>query len=192
MGAMESKSKELLRRNSSASSFARSSYASPDYRINSPKYATNRLGNSNHQQHRLGYGSVNSNEGPFINRKVSLDHTMLLPPSSSSKGGDIYTAESSSSLQSSSFLLPNELDPPSLSQWFIPALICAFAYALYNIFIKKGSESIHPILGGVVLQCVAASIGSILCLTLTFGPAQEEMFYDGPGLFYALLAGAAV
>jgi hypothetical protein len=32
--------------------------------------------------------------------------------------------------------------------------------ALYNIFIKLGSYSIHPVLGGVVLQFVAALLGS--------------------------------
>ena len=34
--------------------------------------------------------------------------------------------------------------------WIIIALICASAYAFYNIFIKKGSASISPILGGKV------------------------------------------
>lgn len=37
-------------------------------------------------------------------------------------------------------------DPPAY--WVIIALICASAYAFYNIFIKKGSASINPILGG--------------------------------------------
>ena len=32
--------------------------------------------------------------------------------------------------------------------WVLLALICASAYAFYNIFIKKGSASISPILGG--------------------------------------------
>jgi transporter family protein len=32
--------------------------------------------------------------------------------------------------------------------WILIALICASAYAFYNIFIKKGSASISPILGG--------------------------------------------
>jgi hypothetical protein len=41
---------------------------------------------------------------------------------------------------------------PPLIKWIFPALLCALSYALYNIFIKKGSYSIHPILGGVILQ----------------------------------------
>lgn len=36
--------------------------------------------------------------------------------------------------------------PPAY--WVVIALICASAYAFYNIFIKKGSASINPILGG--------------------------------------------
>ena len=46
--------------------------------------------------------------------------------------------------------------------WIFPALACAAAYAFYNIFIKKGSFTIHPILGGVVLQFVAALLGTCL------------------------------
>eukprot|EP00934_Nitzschia_sp_Nitz4_P009076 Nitzschia sp. Nitz4//scaffold284_size24204//16206//17156//NITZ4_008418-RA/size24204-processed-gene-0.10-mRNA-1//-1//CDS//3329545694//9066//frame0 len=54
---------------------------------------------------------------------------------------------------------------PPVQVWIVPALCCAMAYALYNIFIKKGSAHIHPILGGVILQLVAAVLG---CVLLTF------------------------
>ena len=81
----------------------------------------------------------------------------------------------------------------SLSHWIIPALLCAMSYALYNIFIKKGSASIHPILGGVILQFVAAIIGLVLLLILTYGPTnEEEMFYDYSGIYYSVLAGISV
>lgn len=93
--------------------------------------------------------------------------------------------------KTSSMFAPSE-EPPELSHWIVPALLCALAYALYNIFIKKGSASIHPILGGVILQFVAAIIGLVLCVFLAYGPTQEEMFYDSNGIFYAVLAGAAV
>ena len=36
--------------------------------------------------------------------------------------------------------------PPAY--WVIIGLACALAYAIYNIFIKKGSASINPVLGG--------------------------------------------
>ena len=80
----------------------------------------------------------------------------------------------------------------SLSHWIVPALLCAMSYALYNIFIKKGSASIHPILGGVILQFVAAIIGLVLLLILTFGPSEETMFYDNSGIYYSVLAGISV
>jgi transporter family protein len=32
--------------------------------------------------------------------------------------------------------------------WVVLALTCALAYAFYNIFIKKGSASMHPVFGG--------------------------------------------
>ncbi|KAG7370266.1 hypothetical protein IV203_028012 [Nitzschia inconspicua] len=50
--------------------------------------------------------------------------------------------------------------------WLLPALVCATAYAFYNLFIKKASSStsapIDPILGGVLLQLVAAIMGASL------------------------------
>jgi len=83
-------------------------------------------------------------------------------------------------------------DPPPLVAWLPLALICALFYALYSIFIKKGSTSIHPILGGVILQIVAALLGAVLCGYLVLGPSEEDMFYDGKGLTWAMLAGLAV
>ena len=83
-------------------------------------------------------------------------------------------------------------EPPPLLEWLIPALTCAMCYALYNVFIKKGSASIHPILGGAILQVVAAVLGALLCSYLTFGPPAEPMFYDSSGLLFAILAGVAV
>lgn len=106
--------------------------------------------------------------------------------------GDREVVEQISSSSSTSLSLPSSRESPPLIQWLIPALICAFAYSLYNIFIKKGSAFIHPILGGVILQFVAAMVGSILCVALIFGPTKEEMFYDSTGIVYAALAGAAV
>jgi bacterial/archaeal transporter family protein len=82
--------------------------------------------------------------------------------------------------------------------------------ALYNIFIKLGSYSIHPVLGGVVLQFVAALLGLVL-LTLQMAqsePSQQQPFspttstttpyssklphYDRPGIFWSVCAGVAV
>ena len=96
---------------------------------------------------------------------------------------------------SSSLHAVENLKAPPISQWRVPALVCALAYAtMYNIFIKKGSTSIpHPILGGVILQVVTAIVWSVLCLTLVYaGPRDEEMCYDSRELMYAILAGISV
>jgi drug/metabolite transporter (DMT)-like permease len=79
---------------------------------------------------------------------------------------------------------------PPLHTWIVPALLCALAYALYNIFIKKGSASIHPILGGVILQFVAALCGTLLLsfLVLIRGK-HHDIYYDRWGLIWATGAG---
>lgn len=81
-------------------------------------------------------------------------------------------------------------DEPPLSLWIGPALFCALAYALYNICIKKGSASINPIVGAVVLQFVAAIYGScILGIIYLDGVVPE---FDGHGILWACWAGIFV
>ena len=81
------------------------------------------------------------------------------------------------------------ITPPPFFVWIGPALICAMCYALYNIFIKKGSASIHPVLGGVILQLVAAVLGSVLLGVLTCKDGVEELNYDAAGISWAIAAG---
>jgi transporter family protein len=82
---------------------------------------------------------------------------------------------------------------PPLALWIGPALVCALAYALYNIFIKKGSASIHPVLGGVILQFVAALLGILLLSVLVWRDGgTEDLQYDLPGVQWAICAGVAV
>ena len=77
--------------------------------------------------------------------------------------------------------------------------------ALYNIFIKKGSATIHPILGGVILQFVAALLGTILLAAILIQEKQQEksvvgagntvttsIEYDRAGLIWSCCAGLAV
>ncbi|KAG7346722.1 EamA-like transporter family protein [Nitzschia inconspicua] len=78
---------------------------------------------------------------------------------------------------------------PPLIKWIFPALLCALSYALYNIFIKKGSYSIHPILGGVILQFVAAFSGTLLLLFLLARGKSSEIFWDKWGLIWSVGAG---
>lgn len=72
-------------------------------------------------------------------------------------------------------------------------MACAASYAFYNIFIKKGSYSIHPILGGVILQFVAALLGTVLMLVIIALYGTENVLqYDRNGLKWAICAGLAV
>jgi transporter family protein len=85
--------------------------------------------------------------------------------------------------------------PPAFMDWIFPALCCAVAYAFYNIFIKKGSASIDPILGGVILQFVAASLGAVLLFGVVVMDKEggiAEIHYDKSGLFWSVCAGLAV
>jgi transporter family protein len=82
---------------------------------------------------------------------------------------------------------------PPLAVWIIPALLCAMAYAFYNIFIKKGSASIHPVLGGVILQFVAAILGVFLISFIIIRDGGiEELNYDWHGIQWSICAGIAV
>jgi transporter family protein len=102
-----------------------------------------------------------------------------------------------------------DVSSPPVMLWIGPALICALFYALYNIFIKKGSASIHPVLGGVILQFVAAILGSCLLTVLVLteqakhssnlddddntGMDIAAMFpWDREGVQWAICAGVAV
>lgn len=80
---------------------------------------------------------------------------------------------------------------PPLIVWIFPALLCALAYALYNVFIKRGSASIHPILGGVILQFVAAIMGSMILGMLKL-KVNAKLEYDRSGIQWAMCAGLAV
>ena len=186
MGNSASAPESKLRRiNSSTSSFGRTTYPSPSFRINSPRYTKNGLQRVSSTQSDTSSGNIHRTMSLDMGRPPVGEQTLLLPPNGHELRA-MYVEKKSPSI------FEPGTDPPALAQWLVPALLCAFAYALYNVFIKKGSASIHPILGGVILQCVAASIGSVLCLTLVYGPSQEEMFYDTPGIMFALLAGVSV
>jgi drug/metabolite transporter (DMT)-like permease len=99
----------------------------------------------------------------------------------------------SGGFQSSGPLALKNVGSPPLQVWIAPALCCAMAYALYNIFIKKGSSHINPVLGGVILQLVAAVLGCGLLTFLLFTQGGSEVIvYDGEGIYWAILAGVAV
>ena len=80
---------------------------------------------------------------------------------------------------------------PALSVWAGPAFACALSYALYNLFIKKASASMDPILGGVLLQIVAAALGAAL-LAVQRARATTALAVSKLGVRWAIAAGAAV
>ena len=80
---------------------------------------------------------------------------------------------------------------PALSVWIGPALACALSYALYNLFIKKASASMDPILGGVLLQIVAAALGAGL-LVIQRARATAPLEVSKLGVRWAVAAGVAV
>jgi transporter family protein len=82
-------------------------------------------------------------------------------------------------------------ESPPLMKWLWIALCCATAYALYNIFIKKGSASINPILGGVILQYVAALFGSILLGAILLA-GDTKLECDKWGIIWSCCAGFSV
>jgi bacterial/archaeal transporter family protein len=111
-------------------------------------------------------------------------------------GGGAATTESSPLVRlesTDSDMAMSKVAPP-FAVWIGPALVCALCYALYNIFIKKGSASIHPVLGGVILQFVAALVGSVLLIVLVFNyeGGVSDLPCDKTGIFWAVWAGVAV
>eukprot|EP00956_Cyclotella_meneghiniana_P020932 scaffold37547_cov75-Cyclotella_meneghiniana.AAC.3 len=76
--------------------------------------------------------------------------------------------------------------------WVIIAFVCANAYSSYNICIKKGSASINPIMGGVILQFVAAAFGSVVLGVMVLINGTSSLKYDNAGLLWSCAAGIAV
>ena len=61
------------------------------------------------------------------------------------------------------------------------------------LFFLQGSASINPILGGVILQFVAALFGSLLLLALTIKDGgTQRLNYDFMGVVWSCCAGIAV
>ena len=92
------------------------------------------------------------------------------------------------------------VSPPPLGTWIGPALACALSYALYNLSIKRSSATMDPILGGVLLQFVAAIVGTMLLLYQRFFVVAAASATSGAtlfrctkmGLVWAVAAGLSV
>jgi transporter family protein len=125
-------------------------------------------------------------------RMAAEGQRMLLAPGTTTETSPLVQKPPAvADLTSNAFLGTTE--SPPIAVWIVPALCCAMAYALYNIFIKKGSSHINPVLGGVILQLVAALLGSALLAFLVVKEGGSEVIvFDGDGVFWAVLAGVAV
>ena len=92
----------------------------------------------------------------------------------------------------SSSLAANETVELELVDWIGPAIACAMAYALYNVFIKHGSDTMNPVLGGVILQIVAMILGSSFLGIFLRAGFYDILRYDMKGILWACLAGLSV
>lgn len=74
--------------------------------------------------------------------------------------------------------------------WIFLVLLTAFFYGIYNFFIKIASGHINQIVGAVILQIVAAVLGSLILVYLKITGAPLEM--SSKGIQFAVLAGIFV
>ncbi len=74
--------------------------------------------------------------------------------------------------------------------WLATALLTAAAFGLYNVFMKLGADRIDAVLGAVVLQVVAAALGSGYALWLR--TTDHSFAFSREGLGYAAAAGVCV
>ncbi len=75
--------------------------------------------------------------------------------------------------------------------WLLLALLGAFCFGAYNVFIKIASGYIHEITGAVILQFVAAFAGLGILLYLKF-KGNEVIEISQKGVYYSILAGLCV
>ncbi len=74
--------------------------------------------------------------------------------------------------------------------WLPLALLTALCLALYNFFIKLAADHLPPAVGAVVLQLVAAALGTAWLLKLKL--QGQPLALSGRGLGLAALAGLGV
>lgn len=155
-------------------------------RIDSPRIVTPGSVRQSLQRRRELRAAQQAAEGAYFKPGATESSPLIAPSGRLLEGG----------VQPNEFLATPE--SPPLLQWIFPALGCAMAYALYNIFIKKGSSHINPVMGGVILQLVAALLGCcllgflVLQETSNGGEVGNVIAYDNTGIFWAILAGLAV
>ena len=74
--------------------------------------------------------------------------------------------------------------------WITLALMTAFFYGAYNVFIKVASGHINQIVGAVILQIVAALLGCIILLAIKITNTPLEI--SSKGVWLSIAAGVFV
>jgi len=74
--------------------------------------------------------------------------------------------------------------------WVLLAVMTAFFYGTYNVFIKLSSGHINQIVGALILQIVAALLGGGILLVMKLRNVPLEV--SNKGIWYAVLAGVFV
>ncbi len=75
--------------------------------------------------------------------------------------------------------------------WLLIALLAAFCFGAYNVFVKIASGYIHEITGAVILQFVAAIAGLGVLLYMKF-KGHEVLDFSQKGILFSVLAGLCV
>lgn len=186
----------MRRVSSSSAAFGRLRIDSPGSRT--PSSARSSMSIRRRQQLRMmaeagqpqNIGDGGGGASPMIGYGATLDGSPLLSPTNAR----LLSSAAAKVPESPNLMAVEHVGSPPLAVWIVPALCCALAYALYNIFIKKGSAHINPVLGGVILQLVAALLGCCLLgfLIIKDGGISEVVSYDMEGIHWAILAGLAV
>ena len=156
----------------------------------------------------MAYGRIRVHDSPQFNARTAARRLQKSPSaefaplqrtyseqraSATGEQTPLVPVSSHHAAMTSAELLGATHPSPPLLLWIVPALCCALAYGLYNIFIKKGSNSIHPVLGGVILQFVAALLGCCLLAVIVWRDnGWQDLEYDREGIQWSICAGLAV
>jgi transporter family protein len=142
-----------------------------------------------------GYRRVNPrNERVLLEMSLSGQHAVTTLSKFSSRLFLSKKLSATTALRGGGVVLAASTNAVAISSWIFPALACAASYALYNIFIKKASATIDPILGGVLLQFVAALVGTMLLVVqrVRATNSTNTLLLSKSGLSWAVAAGVAV
>lgn len=127
---------------------------------------------STHQRPRTAYPPL----------QTPLPHCRTRPLSTALRGGSVVMAASTT---------------VAVKLWIVPAIACATAYALYNLFLKQAAMAgMDPVFGGVFMQ-VGASIATLALLARRYAfqssaVAATAYPMSRTAILWAIAAGVSV